>query len=83
VCASWLVSVAVLLLLCASVWFLLLLLIVEECLTFKVKMLSGENYVAVSDVVAFVFIVPYVEIWYESSTFINACKLNHTESSTK
>jgi hypothetical protein len=39
--------------------------------------------VAVSDVVAFVFIVPYVEIWYESSTFINACKPNRTESSTE
>ncbi len=38
---------------------------------------------AVSDVVAFVFIVPYVEIWYESSTFINACKPNRTESSTE
>ncbi len=34
---------------------------------------------AVINVVAFVFIVPYVEIWYESIAFINACKLNRTE----
>jgi hypothetical protein len=38
---------------------------------------------AVSDVVAFVFIIPNVEIWYESSTFIDACERNHIESSTE
>jgi hypothetical protein len=34
---------------------------------------------AVIDVVAFVFIVLYVEIWYESLTFMNACKPNRTK----
>ncbi len=34
-------GVVVLLLLCASVWFLKLLLVVEECLAFGVRMLSG------------------------------------------
>jgi hypothetical protein len=63
--------------------FLLLLLVVEECLAFGEECRQVEFYVAVSDVVAFVFIVPYVEIWYESSTFIDACEPNRTESSTK